>query len=54
MIYLYIIYFFLISGRDIHPLYAGSKGANERLRRLTITARHLVRECLIDVDRAQR
>lgn len=38
-------------GRDVRPLYTGSKPASDRLRRQINQARHLVRECLLEVDR---
>lgn len=41
-------------GKDIRPSYAGSKSSAERLKRGIGHARHLVREALIEVERASR
>ncbi|UXI23361.1 Isocitrate dehydrogenase [Sarcoptes scabiei] len=42
-------------GRDVRPLYTGSKPASDRLRRQINQARCLVRECLMELDkRAQK
>ncbi|CAG0882399.1 unnamed protein product [Cyprideis torosa] len=41
-------------GKDIRPTYAGSKTAVERLKRSIVHARILVRECLMETDRAAR
>ena len=54
MFYLHFDSNLLIIGRDVRPLYSGSKGASERIRRQIIQARHLVRDCLVEVDRSQR
>lgn len=41
-------------GKDIRPTYAGSRGAPERLKKGIMTAKNLVRECLIESERAAR
>ena len=41
-------------GRDIRPTYAGGKTSAERLKRSIMHARILVRECLMECDRAAR
>jgi len=41
-------------GKDIRPTYAGSKTSSERLKRGIMHARILVRECLMECDRAAR
>lgn len=41
-------------GRDIRPTYAGGKTSAERLKRNIMHARILVRECLMECDRAAR
>jgi len=41
-------------GKDIRPTYAGSKTSTERLKRGIMHARILVRECLMECDRAAR
>ena len=41
-------------GKDIRPTYAGSKTSTERLKRGIMHARILVRECLMECDRATR
>merc|ERR1712178_593357 len=41
-------------GKDIRPTYAGSRGAPERLKKGIVTAKNLVRECLIETERAAR
>ena len=41
-------------GKDIRPTYAGSKTSAERLKRGIMHARILVRECLMECDRAAR
>lgn len=41
-------------GKDIRPTYAGSKSSAERLKRGIVHARILVRECLIETERAAR
>jgi len=40
--------------RDIRPTYAGGKTSAERLKRSIMHARILVRECLMECDRAAR
>ena len=41
-------------GKDIRPTYAGSKTSAERLKRGIVHARILVRECLMECERAAR
>ena len=41
-------------GRDIRPTYAGGKTSAERLKRSIMHGRILVRECLMECDRAAR
>merc|ERR1719334_2563996 len=41
-------------GKDIRPTYAGSKMSSERLKRGIVHARILVRECLMECERAAR
>lgn len=41
-------------GKDIRPTYAGSKTSTERLKRGIVQARILVRECLMECERAAR
>ncbi|KAK2144961.1 hypothetical protein NP493_4076g00001 [Ridgeia piscesae] len=41
-------------GKDIRPTYAGSKSSAERLKRGIVHARILVRECLMECERAAR
>eukprot|EP00795_Rhopilema_esculentum_P015075 gene15075-6241_t len=41
-------------GREIKPTYAGSKMAQERLKKGIMHARTLVRECLLEVDKSSR
>jgi len=41
-------------GREIKPTYAGSKMAQERLKKGIMHARTLVRECLAEVDKSAR
>lgn len=41
-------------GKDIRPTYAGSKTSAERLKRGIMHARILVRECLMECDKAAR
>ncbi|KAI0236220.1 Cyclin-dependent kinase 2-associated protein 2 [Lamellibrachia satsuma] len=41
-------------GKDIRPTYAGSKSSTERLKRGIVHARILVRECLMECERAAR
>lgn len=41
-------------GKDIRPTYAGSKTSAERLKRGLMHARILVRECLMECDKAAR
>ena len=41
-------------GRDIRPTYAGSKSSVERIKRHIVHARILVRECLMECERAAR
>lgn len=37
--------------RDIRPTYSGSRGSAERLKRTIVTARILVRECLLETEK---
>lgn len=39
--------------RDIRPTYSGSRSSAERLKRTIVTARILVRECLLETERQQ-
>ena len=41
-------------GKDIRPTYSGSKTSSERLKRGIVHARILVRECLMECERAAR
>jgi len=41
-------------GKDIRPTYSGSKTSAERLKRGIVHARILVRECLMECERAAR
>ena len=41
-------------GRDIRPTYSGSRTSVERLKRGIVHARILVRECLMECERAAR
>jgi len=41
-------------GKDIRPAYAGSRGAPERLKKGIHSARAIVRECLLETERASR
>jgi len=41
-------------GREIKPTYAGSKMAQERLKKGIMHARALVRECLAEVEKSAR
>ena len=41
-------------GKDVRPAYATSKTASERLKKNIQVARNLVRECIVEVDRAVR
>ena len=41
-------------GRDIRPTYAGNRGSTERLKRRIVTARILVRECLMECEKSAR
>ncbi|XP_022220539.2 homeotic protein ocelliless [Drosophila obscura] len=41
-------------GRDIRPTYTGSRSSTERLKRGIVHARILVRECLMETERAAR
>jgi len=41
-------------GREIKPTYAGSKMAQERLKKGIMHARTLVRECLLEVEKSSR
>ncbi|CAB4067974.1 unnamed protein product [Lepeophtheirus salmonis] len=40
--------------KDVRPTYAGSKSSAERLKRGIIFARILVRECLVETERASK
>jgi hypothetical protein len=40
-------------GKDIRPTYSGSRSSAERLKRTIVTARILVRECLLETERQQ-
>jgi len=39
--------------KDIRPTYSGSRSSAERLKRTIVTARILVRECLLETERQQ-
>ena len=41
-------------GKDIRPCYAGSKSSSERLKRGIVHARILVREALLEVEKASK
>lgn len=41
-------------GKEVRPTYAGSRSSAERLRRNIISARILVRECLIETEKSAR
>ncbi|XP_053670511.1 uncharacterized protein LOC128720836 [Anopheles nili] len=41
-------------GRDLRPTYTGSRNSAERLKRLIVHARILVRECLVETERSAR
>lgn len=41
-------------GREVRPTYAGSRSSAERLKRNIVSARILVRECLIETERSAR
>ena len=41
-------------GRDIRPTYSGGRSSAERLKRGIVHARILVRECLMECERAAR
>uniref|UniRef100_A0A182M8H6 Cyclin-dependent kinase 2-associated protein n=1 Tax=Anopheles culicifacies TaxID=139723 RepID=A0A182M8H6_9DIPT len=41
-------------GRDLRPTYSGSRNSAERLKRLIVHARILVRECLVETERSAR
>ena len=41
-------------GKDIRPTYSGSRTSSERLKRGIVHARILVRECLMECERAAR
>ncbi|XP_055691851.1 cyclin-dependent kinase 2-associated protein 1 [Lutzomyia longipalpis] len=41
-------------GRDIRPSYSGSRSSAERLKRIIVHARILVRECLLETERSAR
>ncbi|XP_066153124.1 cyclin-dependent kinase 2-associated protein 1-like [Euwallacea fornicatus] len=41
-------------GKEVRPTYAGSRSSAERLKRSIISARLLVRECLIETERSAR
>ncbi|XP_055704725.1 cyclin-dependent kinase 2-associated protein 1 [Phlebotomus papatasi] len=41
-------------GRDIRPSYSGSRSSAERLKRVIVHARILVRECLLETERSAR
>lgn len=41
-------------GRDIRPTYSGSRSSAERLKRGIVHSRILVRECLMECERAAR
>lgn len=41
-------------GREVRPTYAGSRSSAERLKRNIVSARILVRECLMETERSAR
>ncbi|KAJ8948803.1 hypothetical protein NQ314_008351 [Rhamnusium bicolor] len=41
-------------GREVRPTYAGSRSSAERLKRNIVSARILVRECLVETERSAR
>lgn len=41
-------------GHDIRPIYAGSRGSCERVKRGIVHARILVKECLVETERSAR
>ncbi|CAG9826999.1 unnamed protein product [Diabrotica balteata] len=41
-------------GREVRPTYAGSRSSAERLKRNIVSARILVRECLIETEKSAR
>ncbi|KAF7286848.1 cyclin-dependent kinase 2-associated protein 1-like [Rhynchophorus ferrugineus] len=41
-------------GREVRPTYAGSRSSAERLKRNLVSARILVRECLIETEKSAR
>ncbi|XP_050299047.1 cyclin-dependent kinase 2-associated protein 1-like [Anthonomus grandis grandis] len=41
-------------GREVRPTYAGSRSSAERLKKSIVSARILVRECLIETERSAR
>lgn len=41
-------------GKEVRPTYAGSRSSAERLKRNIVSARILVRECLIETEKSAR
>lgn len=41
-------------GKEVRPTYAGSRSSTERLKRNIVSARILVRECLIETEKSAR
>lgn len=41
-------------GKEVRPTYAGSRSSAERLKRSIVSARILVRECLMETERSAR
>ncbi|XP_019760340.1 cyclin-dependent kinase 2-associated protein 1 isoform X1 [Dendroctonus ponderosae] len=41
-------------GKEVRPTYAGSRTSAEKLKRSIISARLLVRECLVETERSAR
>ncbi|XP_045478005.1 cyclin-dependent kinase 2-associated protein 2 [Harmonia axyridis] len=41
-------------GREVRPTYAGSRSSAERLKRTIVSARYLVRECLLEASKGKQ
>ncbi|KAL1494208.1 hypothetical protein ABEB36_009840 [Hypothenemus hampei] len=41
-------------GKEVRPTYAGSRSSAERLKRSIVSARILVKECLLETERSAR
>lgn len=41
-------------GKEVRPTYAGSRSSAEKLKRNIVSARILVRECLIETEKSAR